>query len=156
MGQAPGRLQTILPWRVRSPNLACKLRPRHAARVQRPYGQTPEAIRPDTEGEERPYGQTPRTRTRTHEKPGPCSHTGPAHSRNQISRTPGRDPVRTQARHIHATKSLELIRDYSRRRFPSHVPGVWFRGRFPEHEWEISFPSCHPCMTRRPFPGPDY
>ena len=33
----------------RSPNLACKMRQRHAARVQRPHGQTPEAIRPNSE-----------------------------------------------------------------------------------------------------------
>ena len=72
------------------------------------------------------------------------------------ARTRGRDPVRIQARHIHATKSLELVRAYSRRRFPSHVPELWVRGRFPEHEWEISFLSCHPRMTRRPFPGPGY
>ena len=68
MGQAPGRLQTILPWRVRSPNLACKMRQRHAARVQRPHGQTPEAIRPDSEDTlAHPNGHTaesPRTRSR--------------------------------------------------------------------------------------------
>ena len=40
-GRVRGRLQTILPQRRRSPNLACKMRPRHAARVQRPRGQTP-------------------------------------------------------------------------------------------------------------------
>ena len=49
VGQGPGRLQTILPWLLRSPNLACKMRQRHAARVQRPHGQIPEAIRPDSE-----------------------------------------------------------------------------------------------------------
>ena len=68
MGQAPGRLQTILPWRVRSPNLACKMRQRHAARVQRPHGQIPEAIRPDSEDTlAHPDGHTaesPRTRSR--------------------------------------------------------------------------------------------
>ena len=40
-GRVRGRLQTILPQRRRSPNLACKMRPRHAARVQRPSGQIP-------------------------------------------------------------------------------------------------------------------
>ena len=40
-GRVRGRLQTILPQRLRSPNLACKMRPRHAARVQRPSGQIP-------------------------------------------------------------------------------------------------------------------
>ena len=55
--------------------------------------------------------------------------------------------MRASPRHIHATK---CPRTRSRRRFPSHVPGLWFRGRFPEHEWEISFPSCLPRMTRRP------
>ena len=34
VGQEPGGLQTIPPWRLRSPNLACKMRQRHAARVQ--------------------------------------------------------------------------------------------------------------------------
>ena len=56
-GQGLGRLQTILPRLLRSPNLACKMRPRHAARVQRPRGQTPEAIRPEP--------QTSMTRSRT-------------------------------------------------------------------------------------------
>ena len=46
-GRVRGRLQTILPRLLRSPNLACKMRPRHAARVQRPRGQTPEATRPE-------------------------------------------------------------------------------------------------------------
>ena len=56
-GRVRGRLQTILPRLLRSPNLACKMRPRHAARVQRPRGQTPEAIRPEP--------QTSMTRSRT-------------------------------------------------------------------------------------------
>ena len=68
MGQGPGRLQTILPWLLRSPNLACKMRQRHAARVQRPHGQIPEAIRPDSEDTlAHPDGHTaesPRTRSR--------------------------------------------------------------------------------------------
>ena len=45
-GQGPGGLQTIPPWVTGAPDLACKMRPRHAARVQtagrrdspRPYG----------------------------------------------------------------------------------------------------------------------
>ena len=28
-----------------------------------------------------------------------------------------------------------------RRQFPSHVPGLWFRGRSQEHGWEISVPT---------------
>ena len=68
VGQGPGRLQTILPWLLRSPNLACKMRQRHAARVQRPHGQIPEAIRPDSEDTlAHPDGHTaesPRTRSR--------------------------------------------------------------------------------------------
>ena len=61
-GQGPGRLQTILPWSSGAPDLACKMRPRHAARVQRPHGQIPKAIRPDTDGH---TAENPRTRTRT-------------------------------------------------------------------------------------------
>ena len=34
---------------IPTPNEAAQMRQRHAARVQRPYGQSPEAIRPDTE-----------------------------------------------------------------------------------------------------------
>ena len=37
------------------------MRPRHAARVQRPHGQIPKAIRPDTDGH---TAETPRTRSR--------------------------------------------------------------------------------------------
>ena len=114
MGQEPGRLQTVLPWRLRSPNLAC-------TNEETPRGESPEATRPDSRGHtarvRTPYGEIPsdthahaRTRTRTHGHaraprrrgywndggashcapapgPGPCSNTGPAHSRNQISRT---------------------------------------------------------------------
>ena len=61
-------MQTILPWLLGSPNLACKMRQRHAARVQRPHGQIPEAIRPDSEDTlAHPDGHTaesPRTRSR--------------------------------------------------------------------------------------------
>ena len=35
--------------RIPTPTEAAQMRQRHAARVQRPYGQSPEAIRPDTE-----------------------------------------------------------------------------------------------------------
>ena len=52
MGQGPGRLQTILPWLLRSPNLAC-------TNEATPRGESPEAIRPDTEGEETPRGESP-------------------------------------------------------------------------------------------------
>ena len=38
-----------------------QMRPRHAARVQRPHGQIPEAIRPDTDGH---TAESPRTRSR--------------------------------------------------------------------------------------------
>ena len=117
----------------------------HTARLQRPYGQTPRGRR----------GHTAR-------------HRGHARARmrsRETAKYPNvspRHPVRTQARetakypngsprHIHATK---CPRTCSRRRFPSHVPGIWFWGRPPEHEWEIPFPSCRPRTTRRPFPGP--
>ena len=58
-GQGPGGLQTIPPWVTGAPDLACKMRPRHAARVQRPYGQTPTATRPRLRGHDR-------ARTRSH------------------------------------------------------------------------------------------
>ena len=79
-GRVRGRLQTVLPRLLRSPNLACKMRPRHAARVQRPRGQTPEAIRPE------PHTSMTRSRTdtlahrRTHGHP--ATHANPGRSAN--------------------------------------------------------------------------
>ena len=44
-GVGTGRYDLVIP----DPNLeAAQMKPRHTARVQRPSGQTPEAIRPDS------------------------------------------------------------------------------------------------------------
>ena len=56
------------------------MRKRHAARVQRPHGQNPHAIRrdtADTHAHEDTHAHAP--------MPGPCSNAGPAHSRDQMS-----------------------------------------------------------------------
>ena len=48
-----------------------QMRPRHAARVQRPYGQIPKAIRPDTDGH---TAESPRTRSRIEPRTRSRSH----------------------------------------------------------------------------------
>ena len=61
-GPGLGSMLTMLPWFPRHPNLEdAQMRQRHAARVQRPHGQIPKAIRPDTDGH---TAETPRTRSR--------------------------------------------------------------------------------------------
>ena len=100
-----------------------------------PRGESPEAIRPEPE-----------------------RHTARARERHARAR-------RDTLAHLTDGHTAETPGTRSHRQFPSHVPGLWFRGRLQEHEWEISFPSCLPCMTRRPsavrvgptaLPGPRY
>ena len=59
VGQEPGGLQTIPPWRLRSPNLACKMRQRHAARIQTAQRRDPQ--RPHGRDTERHQHQHPHT-----------------------------------------------------------------------------------------------
>ena len=91
-GRDRGRLQTILPRELRSPNLErAQMRQRHAARIQRPHGQIP---RGHTASDRRPHGrdaedtlahpdghtaENPRTRSRIHSPTlsGPSVNTGP-------------------------------------------------------------------------------
>ena len=65
--------------------LRAQMRQRHAARVQRPYGQSPEAIRPDTDGH---TAESPRTRSRIHSPTlsGPSATDGPPRPGNNQTR----------------------------------------------------------------------
>ena len=117
------------------------MRQRHAARVQRPHGQIPKAIRPDTDGH---TAESPRTRSRIHSPTlsGPSATTGPprpgitdihvtkslrsmpmsmTQQDIQLSKSPGSMPTSMTRRNIHNAKS-------SRSTAPS-VPGCWHRIR---------------------------
>ena len=95
-GPGLGSLLTMLPWFPRYPNLAC-------TNEETPYGESPNAIRRESE----------------------------RHARAR----------RDTLAHLTAGHTAETPRTRSHRQFPSHVPGLGCRGRSPEHEWEILFPS---------------
>ena len=62
-GQGLGGLQIIPPWFPLNPNLEdAQMRQRHAARVQRPYGQNPTATRPRLRGHTREHNCRPHGR----------------------------------------------------------------------------------------------
>ena len=97
-GPGLGSLLTMLPWFPRHPNLEdAQMRPRHAARVQRPYGQNPNAIRRDSEDTlahiNGHTAESPRTRSRIDSSTlsGPSLTDGPPR--------PGDNPTRQLCDH---------------------------------------------------------
>ena len=104
-GRDRGRLQTILPRELRSPNLErAQMRQRHAARIQRPHGLIPVEARSRTP---RTRSRTPRTRSRTPRHTNSLNSAGwfPSPRPRDLLNPAGGLTEPTGAANIHVTKS---------------------------------------------------